>query len=78
MEPITPEQQEDINSRVEEFKKRHLANVEELMVDFVHFPQYVQIGPAVFGTQNTLQIVDKKYAPIPSPLMNDGGEAVEA
>lgn len=75
---ITPEQQEDIDTRVAEFVKRHHANVEELEVDFVNFPQYVQFGPGIFGTQSTIHPMDKKYAPVPSPMQNDGGEIVEA
>lgn len=68
MEPITEEQQKDIDVRVEEFRTRHLANVEELQVDFITYPQYVQVAPNVYGTYNGMHLVDKKYAPVPSPL----------
>lgn len=79
MEPtLTPEQIDDVKSRVEEFRKRHIANVEELEVDFTLYPQYVQIGPNVFATQSSMQLADRKYASIPSPLANDGGEIVDA
>lgn len=65
---LTAEQQEDINARVEEFKKRHIANIQELEVDFVSYPQYVQTGPSHFSTVAGMHLVDTKYAPIPSPL----------
>lgn len=68
MPPLTKAQQKDSDERVEEFSKRYAANVEELQVDFSSFPQYVQIGPNLFGTLSSAKLVDKKYAPIPSPL----------
>lgn len=78
MTPLTPEQLADVEARVEEFRKRYQANVEELEVDFVAFPQYVQVGPDVFATRANFSLADKKYAPVPSPLANDGGEIVDA
>lgn len=78
---LTDEQKQDVQDRMEEFKKRHLVNVEELGIDFVTFPQYVQIAPDVFGTANGMQMVDRKYAPVPSPVTQEdvaGGEILEA
>lgn len=66
--PVTEEQQKDIDERVAEFRKRYLANVEELQVDFVSFPQYVQTQQGFYGTIPSMQLVDKKYMPIPSPF----------
>ena len=77
MEPITQEQQEDINIRVEEFVKRHRDNVAELEVDFVQFPQYIQIGPGMFATQSSIQPMDKRYLPKESPMQSNGSEIVE-
>lgn len=68
---ITPEQQEDIEKRVQDFRARHIANVEELEVDFIAYPQYAQVGPNIYSTYMNMQIVDKKYAPIPSPLNDE-------
>lgn len=64
----TAEQQVDINTRSSEFMKRHLANVEELQIDFTAYPQYHQIGPNLYGTAMGMHMVDKKYAAIPSPF----------
>lgn len=71
MEPLTPEQQEDVEIRLKEFKERYLALVQEFEVDFVSYPQYVQTGPQVFSTYNAMQLMDKKYAPVPSPLNDE-------
>ncbi len=67
---ITPEQQQDINSRVDEFKKEYLALVEKFQVDFVAYPQYVQVQGGGFVTLANMQILDKKYLPTPSPIQN--------
>lgn len=80
MEPhtLTPEQQEDVDTRVAEFMKRYHENVEELQVDLIRYPQYIQVGPEEFATRVSLQPLDKKYMPVPSPLANEGGEIVDA
>lgn len=75
---LTEEQQTDIDTRIEEFLKRYRDNVLELEVDFVSYPQYVQTGQNTFSTYNGIHTVDKKYAPIPSPLANDDGEVIES
>lgn len=72
MEPIlTEEQKKDVEERVAEFSKRHEENTNELGVDFVSFPQYMQIAPNAFATYASMHIVDTKYAPIPSPLSDE-------
>lgn len=65
---ITEEQQVDIDTRVAEFKEKYEALVKETQVDFVTYPQKIQIGQGVYADTCTIQIVDKKYLPIPSPL----------
>lgn len=80
MEPhtLTEEQQKDVEERIAEFMKRYHAAVEELQVDLIRYPQYMQIGPEEFATRVVVQPMDKKYLPVPSPLANDGGEIVDA
>lgn len=77
MQPITEEQQKDIDSRVEQFRARYLASVEELQVDFVSFPQYVQLPNGIYGTVPNMTLVDKKYMPTPSPLSDEQGLIAE-
>lgn len=71
MPTLTPEQEADVEIRLKEFKERYLALVTEFEVDFVSYPQYVQTGPQVFSTYNAMQLMDKKYAPVPSPITPD-------
>lgn len=73
MEPLTPEQQEDITTRVTEFRQRYLDNVAELEVDFVCFPQYQQQPEGYFVTVPNMQMVDKRYMPVPSPFTEPEG-----
>lgn len=67
---ITKEQQEDIDNRVAEFKTRYEALVTELQVDFITYVQKMQIGPNTYADAATMQIMDKKYLAIESPLSN--------
>lgn len=62
---ITKEQQKDIDNRVDEFLKRHTANVKELEIDFAMIPQYAQVGQNVYATQVKAVPVDTKYVPKP-------------
>jgi len=67
-QPLTEEQQKDIEDRVKSFTEKYKALTEEYQVDFLSYPQFIQIGQGVFGTSMNIQLVDKKYTPIPSPL----------
>lgn len=73
MTPLTEEQKADVEQRTEEFKRRYGENVKELEIDFISFPQYVQVGPNLYSTLNQMQLMDTKYAPTPSPLSDESG-----
>lgn len=68
---MTPEQEKDIAARVDSFQKEYVALVEKHEVGFVVVPQYIPIGPNVYGTTFSLSLADKKYAPKESPFMKD-------
>lgn len=72
MEPLTEEQQKDINERVEGFRTGYLELVKQFEVDFVSYPQYQQQADGTYSTIPTLTVVDKKYLPqqgIKSPFV---------
>lgn len=72
MEKLTPEQQEDINTRVEAFRKDYSSLVEKYQVDFITYPQFARHEQGFFGVISQMMVVDKKYAPVPSPFQEDG------
>lgn len=67
MSPLTDEQKREVEGRVEEFKRRHEANVRELMVDIVPAPVYIPIAPYAYGTALNMEYKDLKYSN-PSPI----------
>ncbi len=75
MNPLTPEQKKDVETRVDAFRKGYVELVEKYQVDFVSYPQWVQNPNGAFLTVSNMTIVDKKFMPIPSP-MQDGGDSV--
>lgn len=64
---LTKEQQEDIQNRIKEFREKYLELTKKYQVDFASFPQHIQLGEGVYGTMIQTTIMDRKYAPIPSP-----------
>lgn len=67
MNEITQEQQDDINSRVEDFKKEYTKLVDKFQVDFISYPQYIPSENG-FTTAAQMTIIDKKYLPVKSPI----------
>ncbi len=68
---LDAEQKEDINKRIEEFKKEYAILMDKYQVDFVSYPMYVPTERGTFETFQAVTIADKKYAPVPSPLAKD-------
>lgn len=55
------EKKAEIQTRIDEFMKRHEANAKELQIDFAIFPVYSQIAPNVYATIPGFKAVDTKY-----------------
>lgn len=68
MNPLTPEQEAEFQARQQEFKEKYVALTEEYQCDFIAFPQLVPQQNMTFALVSSMQIVDKKYAPVPSNL----------
>lgn len=68
---LTKEQQEDVNKRTEEFRKKYAELVNEFQCDFYSYPQFVPAPTGAFEVACHLVVFDKKYLPVPSPLGDD-------
>ena len=70
MNKLTPEQQKDVEERIELFKKDFLAIVDKYEMDFVCYPQYIQNSEGQFSTVAQMTLMDKRYMN-PSPLKKE-------
>lgn len=71
MDKLTPEQQADIDTRVEAFRKDYLEVVKKHECDFVCYPAYARDERGFFVTVAQMIIIDKKYLPTPSPFQKE-------
>lgn len=71
MQPLTPDQQADIEARSTEFRAKYLNLVAEYQMDFRAYPQYVQGPNGAFTTLVQMVLADKKYLPVPSMNSDD-------
>lgn len=73
---LTKEQIKDIEVRTEGFKKKYVELTKEFSVDFLCYPQLVPVQgipqqAGSFVTIAHMEIIDRKYAPIPSPIIQE-------
>lgn len=68
---LTPEQQKDLETRIEGFRVEYLELLKKFEVELVCYPQYAPLASGGFGTVANIIIADKKYASIPSPIQKE-------
>ena len=68
---LTEEQQKDSAQRIATFKAGYQKLVAELQVDFLWFPQFIPNQQGTFSIGIGVQMMDKKYMPVESPLTKD-------
>lgn len=66
MKDLTEEQKTDIADRSAKFLEEYKTICEKYQVGFVSFPSYQMVGSNVFTTIIQSQVMDTKYAPVPS------------
>lgn len=71
---LTPEQEADVQSRIESFKKEYKELVQNYQVDVNATPHMIPAGPYLYGVAIGMEYIDLKYrnpSPILSPLNNN-------
>jgi len=68
MQNYTPEQTEDINTRMTEFVKEYQDLTKKWQMDFLGLPIYIPTSSSSFGTSINLRPVDTKYMSKPTPF----------
>lgn len=71
MNNLTEEQQKDVDERATKFKEKYAALAAEFQMDFICYPQLVPTQEGHFVTIVNMQIVDRKYTPVPSPIIKE-------
>lgn len=66
MKDLTEEQKTDIADRSAKFLDEYKILTDKYEVGFVSFPSYQAIDSNVFTTIIQSQVMDTKYAPVPS------------
>lgn len=67
---LTDEQKKDVQTRSEGFRKEYQAIIEKYQVDFMCIPEYLPTRQG-FLTGISMQVFDKKYLPIESPIQKE-------
>lgn len=78
MHNLTPEQQKDVEARMEAFKKEYMELSRKHEVDFSSYPQFIQNPRGAFEIVSMMTLIDTKYAPIKSPLQPSDGSIIKS
>lgn len=70
---LTPEQEADIQKRVDQFKKDFSEICKKNEVDIISVPEFIPTPRGTFEIVVAITIMDKKFAPIKSPIQPQEG-----
>lgn len=65
------DKEKEIQGRVDEFKKEYQELIKKYEVDLASYPMFVPRKDGTFGIAVSVQVVDTKYRPAPSPLQEE-------